>query len=132
MSMRTSETLLALLLLGACSRETSDAPNGQASNAQKPKQAVAGVPADNRIQCRTAGQSEMQLACTAEQKGQLLTLRNPDGGFRRFQLVPDGRGLVSADGAAQAQVRILSPREIEVSVDGNVYRLPARMVSGAE
>ena len=55
----------------------------------------------------------------------LLTVRHPDGGFRRLQVVKDGRGLIAADGADVATVTPLGPREVEVLLSGDRYRLPA-------
>ena len=57
-----------------------------------------------------------------------LVVRHPDGGFRRFDVLTDGRGVATADGADLALVR-LADGGIEVSVGEDRYRLPAT-VSG--
>ncbi len=54
----------------------------------------------------------------------MLTVRHPDGGFRRFAVTSDGSGLVSADGAEPAAVS-LRDGGIEVVVGTDRYRFPA-------
>ena len=50
--------------------------------------------------------------------GDMLTLRHPDGGFRRLRIVQDGRGLVSADGAEEAKLVIIDKGLIEAAASG--------------
>jgi hypothetical protein len=57
--------------------------------------------------------------------GAILTLRHPDGGFRRFRIVTDGRGLAPADGAEKAKITLIADKRIEVTVGEDRYRLPA-------
>ena len=82
------------------------------------------------IACAVAG-APMAPNCGIERQptpsGMVLVLRHPDGGFRRVKLVPDGRGVIAADGAIPARVKILDPTLIEVEIDGDIYRLPARL-----
>ena len=47
------------------------------------------------------------------------------GGFRRLQVATDGRGVIAADGADVASVKVVSPGSIEVAVGDDRYRLPA-------
>jgi hypothetical protein len=54
-----------------------------------------------------------------------MIFRHPDGGFRRFLVVSDGRGLVAADGADDAIITILDDKIIEIDVDGDRYQMPA-------
>ena len=56
---------------------------------------------------------------------QVLTIRHPDGGFRRLRITADGRGVIAADGAEPARVSVIGPADIEVAVGGDRYRLPA-------
>ena len=81
------------------------------------------------IDCALAGASALARACTVEQSGAgdavILTVRHPDGGFRRLQVTQDGHGVAAADGAQPASVTIAGDRQIEVAVDGDRYRLPA-------
>jgi hypothetical protein len=91
-----------------------------------PKEALP--PGTPRIACAVNG-APLKTACGMEERkgsaGRLIVIRHPDGGFRRLQLVTDGRGVVAADGALPARVRMISPKLIEVTVDGDVYHLPA-------
>lgn len=85
---------------------------------------TAAGPGD-RIECRIGGATQFERFCTVERAGTGLTVRKPDGGFRRLTIVDDGRGVVAADGAQPAVVTLLSDRRIEVSIGGDVFRLPA-------
>ena len=86
---------------------------------------------DSLIEC-AIDSTAFARECTVERHvtGGALTLvvRHPDGGFRRFDVLTDGRGVATADGADLALVR-LADGGIEVSVGEDRYRLPAT-VSG--
>ena len=58
-------------------------------------------------------------------QGRIITLRGPDGGFRRLLITRDGRGVIAADGAEPARVTPLSSDRIEVAIGRDRYRLPA-------
>lgn len=116
---RTFNPLLMAISLAGCSQQSSN------------QQPVTADP-DHAVSCRTGGETEMRPLCAAEQEGNIVTLRTPSGAFRRFRIVPDGRGLVAADGAAPAHVKILSPKQIEVTVENDHYLLPAKMASNIE
>jgi len=83
---------------------------------------------DNRIDCLLAGTSAFERSCTVERSdseaGRILTVRKPDGGFRRFLVTADGRGVSAADGAEQPEVTIVADDAIEVAIGGDVFRLP--------
>lgn len=85
------------------------------------------------VPCALAGAVEFGLDCTLDRsrggKGLILTVRHPDGGFRRLLVTDDGRGVIAADGAEQAVVSLRSEREIEVALGGDRYRLPATVGS---
>lgn len=120
MSMRISSAAPALLLIAA------------ACGADAPETAPAGA---DRIACRTGGASDFADVCTIERTsdaaGQLLTIRHPDGGFRRLRVATDGRGVIAADGAEPAVVTVNGDAGIDVALGGDAYRLPAT-VKGAE
>ena len=82
-----------------------------------------------RIACQPAGAESFSDACTVDRstddRGLILTLRNPDGGFHRVRVTRDGRGVIAADGAEGARVTMLGADQIEVAVAGDRYRLPA-------
>jgi len=119
MSMRISDGLtgagLLCLALAACKQ----APD-------------AGLSANDgdRIECAFGAKADWARACVAERQGDMLTLRHADGGFRRFTIVKDGRGLVPADGAEQAKVDIVGDRQIELTIGDARYRIPAT-IAGA-
>lgn len=81
------------------------------------------------VYCATAGETGFRPDCTLErtqsEEGQILTIRHPDGGFRRLLVTNDGRGVIAADGAEPAQISPLSQGEIEVAIADDRYRLPA-------
>lgn len=112
-------SLLPLLLIAACS-----APNSEASET-----VAAAAEDDGRIDCRIGNAEQFQRFCTIERSedeaGPLLTVRRPDGGFRRLRITDDGRGVVAADGAEEARVTIIGDRRIQVSIGGDDFRLPA-------
>jgi hypothetical protein len=85
--------------------------------------------ADDKVECALSGASAFERACTVERTagpdGLILTIRAPDGGFRRLLVTRDGRGVVAADGADAAKVTILARDRIEVAIGGDRYRLPA-------
>lgn len=104
------QTAALLLLLSACG-SSEEAPRGE------------------KVDCLVEGATDFERVCTVERRfgkdGLLLTLRNPDGGFRRLLVTTDGRGVTAADGAEPAVVRILAKDAIEVTIGGDRYRLPA-------
>lgn len=86
---------------------------------------------DTRIDCRPQGEAAFARACTVEtfdsDDGAILTIRKPDGGFRRLRVTTDGQGVVAADGAERARVTILPGNLIEVEIGGDRFRLPAQV-----
>lgn len=109
----------ACLLLGGCGDGSSDQIT-QAATAE-------------RIECALAGGKSFKRVCTTEtmpgEKGKMLVIRHPDGGFRRFNILTDGRGLAPADGFDETSIRILGGGMIEVASGDDIYRLPAEIKS---
>lgn len=133
---RTTGIALPAILavaLGACDgNRTAD----QSALAQVEAQARSEAADDGKIDCMPAGANAFQRVCEIERSSDLegnvtLTIRHPDGGFRRLLVTGDGRGVIAADGAEQAVVSTISPREIDVALGGNRYRLPATVKPGA-
>lgn len=120
----------ALLLLTACEVKLPD----KVAEAKAAKNERAMAEAEGKIECLTPGAKSFAYVCTIDrtqsQDGLYLTLRHPDGGFRRLLVTKDGRGVIAADGAEQAQVVPLANDLIEVSVGGAHYRLPATVRGG--
>lgn len=122
--MRISDPILlagALVLAGCSGAERSDGDGaGSAGPRQNPGLAIA---------CALGGASQFAEDCTVEQSSDgetvILTLRHPDGGFRRLRVTQDGRGVATADGALPAQVAIEGDRQIGVTIGSDRYRLPA-------
>ena len=116
-----------LLLLAACG-DANEATN-EALAASEEKAAD-----DGRILCAPEGAESFERVCDLERvegpEGTTLTIRHPSGGFRRLLVTTDGRGVVAADGADPAVVTIVEDDQIEVSIAGDRYRLPAT-VKGA-
>ena len=119
--------LAPLLLLAACS-DPNEATN-EALAASEEKAAD-----DGRVLCAPEGAESFERVCALERvkgpEGTTLTIRHPSGGFRRLLVTTDGRGVVAADGADPAIVTIVEDDQIEVSIAGDRYRLPAT-VKGA-
>lgn len=119
MSTRISDSLLAatLLFLSGCDQSADNT------------QAKVDPKAPDTVVCQLAGAAEAKPICRVEVAGDLLTVRHPDGGFRRFRVVTDGHGLVAADGAESARVTIMAPNRIAVVTGGDRYDLPATVAS---
>ena len=79
------------------------------------------------IQCAVGEAQHFAPVCTLERTrdkaGDVLIVRHPNGGFRRFTVLPEGKGLASADGADVA-VQQLSGDLLEVRVGADRYRFP--------
>ena len=97
----------------------------------RPRPVNATVEDDGKIECRLGADTEFNRFCTVERTkeadGTLLTVRKADGGFRRLRTTRDGRGVVAADGAETAEVKIVGYDLIEVAIGGDSFRLPARI-----
>ena len=104
-----------VMVLTACSSGAADQP--------------APDPA-SMIECALASAQVFARDCSVEHAQQdgtpLLIIHHPDGGFRRLEVLADGRGVAAADGADTAKV---SMREsgIEVALGNDRYRLPATL-----
>lgn len=115
---RISNAFLVSILLAGCGGASQEVPS----------------PKPLRIACAVNG-APLEKACGLEEQkkgaGRLLLIRHPDGGFRRFEIVSDGRGVVIADGALPAQVRLIAPKLIEVVVEADVYQVPVTPMEAA-
>ena len=122
---RISKTAALLLILTGCNQKLPD----KVTEAKAAKSERALAEAEGKIECLPPGAKAFAYVCgidrTASQDGLYLTLRHPDGGFHRLLVTRDGRGVVAADGAEQAQVTPIADDLIEVTIAGAHYRLPA-------
>ena len=114
----------AALLLAACGQ----APVDTASLVRAEAEQHTAAEDDGRILC-ARGSAPLARVCTLDRERRegdlVLTLRHPDGGFRRLRVTADGRGVVAADGAEPARVSIVDMDRIDVALGGDRYRLPA-------
>lgn len=82
------------------------------------------------LDCALNGASDFAADCAVERSRHgevlLLTVRHPDGGFRRFEVLNDGHGLAMADGAATARTT-LSGEMLELAVEADRYRFPVTL-----
>jgi hypothetical protein len=127
---RISSALCLTALLAGCHVALPD----KAEDARKAGNAAALASAEGKIECAPPGAKDFAFICgidrTETQDGLYLTLRHPDGGFRRLLVTHDGRGVVAADGAEQAKVTTIAADRIEVALGGARYRLPATVKPG--
>lgn len=90
---------------------------------------------DGKIECALAGAATFESTCTTERiagaDGQILIIRHADGGFRRFRILTDGRGLAPAEGFDETKIALIENGMIEVSSGDDKYRLPAQ-IKGSE
>lgn len=118
-------SLACFVLLTACGVQVRD----KATEAKAQTHDEAIEQAEGRIECAPEGAEQFAYVCAIDrvqsQDGLFLTLRQPDGGFRRLLVTKDGRGVIAADGAEPAVVMPLPPNRIEVAIGGSRYRLPA-------
>ncbi|NJM50957.1 MAG: hypothetical protein HC843_08840 [Sphingomonadales bacterium] len=117
--------LAAILWLSACNK-------GDDKALENAEEQAAQQAADNgKIECALAGAAEFSRNCESERiagpNGQIAVIRHPDGGFRRFRILTDGKGLAAAEGADLVKITPISADEIEVSIADDRYRLPARV-----
>lgn len=84
-----------------------------------------------KIDCGVGGATVFTADCAVEDVTQdghrLLIVRHKDGGFRRFEAVTDGRGVIPADGIEGAAATWISNTLLEIAVGPDRYRFPATM-----
>jgi len=120
-----------ILALAGCGDEPEQGQTVPIINAAEAQQKAAAPLAEGaeRIECATGHAETFASVCSVERTagpdGLTLTIRAPNGSFRRFLVTRDGRGVVPADGAMPAAVTALGPDRIEVAIAGDRYRLPA-------
>lgn len=114
------------LLLAACGGEP-----GKPGNEAGPQQATATPVDDGKADCAIGADAGWTRDCQIERTGEILTIRHPDGGFRRFRVLADGRGLEAADGAEMARLQIVDTGLVEIRIGGDRYRLPVKVAGSA-
>lgn len=93
------------------------------------------LPKGDPIACALKGAQAFTQDCTVERQRDgdtlFLTVRHPDGGFRRFEVLQDGKGLTPADGAIPGQV-VFADGISNVSIDADRYQIPATAMAHAD
>ena len=119
--------LAVALTLAAC--------NGGDDLSQAEREASEQAAQAGKVECALAGSDSFERVCTTEQivsdEGKILVIRHPDGGFRRFDILTDGRGRAPADGFDETRITLLDSGMIEVRSGDDKYRLPA-LIKGTE
>jgi len=128
MSTRISSAVLLAALAAACSPEQTANTQVLANVEAVQDQEAAD---DGLLNCAVGAAATLSRVCSVERqesdRGLILTVRHPDGGFRRLLVIKDGRGVVAADGAQPAQVTLVGANEIEVALGDDIYRLPVTL-----
>src|SRR3546814_19922762 len=116
MFMRTFSVAALTLVLSACG-----SPGEQ--------EEMADI--DGKLYCAVDGANELTQSCTLERidgpEGHVLALHHPGGGFRRFRIVSDGRGVIPADGAEQAQLTLAGDHIVDVPCGHDPLHPPANL-----
>jgi hypothetical protein len=127
--MRISSLFLLALALAACKPAPDDAKPAEPREEVKKEDL-----APNQVACALGGSEVFADVCEVEQKKEegtlYLVVRHPDGGFRRFEVLTDGHGLATADGAEVAETA-LDDGMLEVAVGEDHYLFPATVRSDA-
>lgn len=122
--MRQLGGVAVFMLLAACGAAPD---NGDLAEADA--RGLREAAANGRIECALEGAKLFDRTCTVEEMsrvdGTVLVVGRPNVGYRRLQIIADGRGVVSADGAETAKVTIVGDGMIEVAIGSDRYRLPA-------
>lgn len=105
--------IAGITMVAACSSEAPPAPE----------------PEGQLIQCAIGPGTDFEPVCTGEQitseEGDAFIIHHPDGSFRRFEMLPDGKGVALADGANELSQEI-DGDELLITLEGERYRLPTR------
>ncbi|WP_211051312.1 hypothetical protein [Parasphingorhabdus halotolerans] len=122
---RTFSLFAIVAALSACGKPDNDVL------AEAEERAAAQKLDDGKIECAINGDTDFNRGCETErlsgENGVTLIIRHPDGGFRRFNILTDGRGLEAADGSEKAAISIVEDGKILVSVGQDKYIMPAQL-----
>ena len=131
MSMQISRLVVLPLLLTACENRPDNAVLADAE-----ERAASQAGDDGKIECAINGAADFSRDCYTErlsgESGVTMIIRHPDGGFRRFNVLTDGRGLEAADGFDKATIAIVEDGKILVGVGSDQYLLPAQIKADAK
>lgn len=120
---RTSSVLLGLVVLPGCSEQ---APHAVEAMSGEPSTAAAGKA--STVPCALRGAKSYSAECRIEREvldgRTIVTVRHPDGGFRRLVESADGLRYSAADGAQAVEI-VPNGKEIEVTLGDDHYLFPA-------
>jgi hypothetical protein len=120
MFLRISSAAIVALALAACS-SGGDAGDSVGTDGASAASAAQTVP------CALAGSRSFTAQCgleTSTSDGKsIVTLRHPDGGFRRLIALDGGKRYAAADGSDEVVLEV-NGAEIEVTLGDDHYLLP--------
>ena len=120
MFLRISSAIL-LAALAACSSQSP--ASGAAEQAGE-----AAAAAVTTVPCALAGAKTFEASCEAERRAMggktIVTLRHPDGGFRRLVELEGGKSFAAADGSDEVALEA-NGKDIEVTLGDDHYLFPA-------
>jgi hypothetical protein len=112
-----------LLALAGCSQKKGE--DGQTAEAEATKEMVP---------CAFGGAKEFNAKCTVDRSiaegKNYITVRHPDGGFRRLEVLDGGKRYASADGADAVEGGP-NGAEVEVMVGDDHYLMPSNIPKDA-
>ncbi len=94
------------------------------------KDAAKGTPIDCALDSSADFARDCMLEATAGDKGTVLVVHRPDGGFRRLVPIHGGASVAAADGAEEAAVTS-KDGGLEVRLGADRYRLPLPLSDAA-
>lgn len=116
--MRGRAATVMVLTLAACSKGKQAQPEPAPTKKE-----------ENHVSCAPAGARDFTPACTREigrgPDGETWVIRHPNGSFRRFVLIDQGRRIATADGADEV-VATRVGGDLEVRVANDRYRFPVK------
>ena len=120
MFLRISSAAIVALALAACS-------SGSDAGGSVNKDGAGGSGAAQTVPCALAGSRSFTAQCGLETSisddRTIVTLRHPDGGFRRLIALDGGKRYAAADGSDEVVLKA-NGAEIEVTLGDDHYLLP--------
>ena len=120
MFLRISSAVLLAALAGCSSQKVTPETEGQAGKAAP--SAVTAVP------CALADAKTFTASCEIERRNIdgkfIVTVRHPDGGFRRLVELDGGKAYSAADGSDEVALEA-NGKEIELTLGDDHYLFPA-------
>ncbi len=116
---------MGCLALSACSSDEEDIAAAQ-------EEALVG----NKIECALDAVEQFTLSCATERVVEedqtILMIRHSDGGFKRFRILTDGRGLEAAEGFDPIIIEIIDDDNIMLISGADRYKLKARFTGSGQ